>query len=99
MELVTVVYSKEKELMELQAYTIDRYVTEPCIHWVIIEDPAKSRKYWYDLLSPYYTRHELRLITDTSDIDNWPKRVGWIRQQVLKLSIANQINLIFYNCI
>ena len=82
--------------MALQAYTIDRYVTEPCIHWVIVEDSRMPRTYWEDLLSPYYTRHELRLITDTSEIDGWSTKQGWIRQQVLKMTIANQIKSDYY---
>jgi hypothetical protein len=95
-ELVTVVYSKEKEIMELQAYSVNQYVTEPCIHWVIVEDYDLYPIDWHGMLSPHYTKHELRLITDTSNIDSWASPDGWIRQQYLKLDIANQINSEYY---
>ena len=96
MELVTVVYSEEKELIELQAYTINRFISEPCIHWVIIEDQNKSKQYWHNLLDPYYTKHELRLVTDTSDINLWIPKKGWIRQQFLKLVVATKIKSEYY---
>ena len=92
-EIVTVTYSKEKDLMVLQAYSLDRYICEPCVHWVLIEDNAMSPLDWYHILSPHYTRHTLKLITNLLDTyQDLAQRWGWFRQQFLKMEIANLIS-------
>jgi hypothetical protein len=92
MDLVTVTFSNDLALMKLQANSIDRFIAQPCVHWVVIEDDVFSMEKWASELSPYYTRHTLKLLKNDLVLD----RIGWIRQQVLKLTIADKIDAEFY---
>jgi hypothetical protein len=72
-------------------------VTDPCNHYVIVEDNKASMQEWRTRLSPYYTRHHLQLISGTellsSEHYNNESKIknGWHRQAVLKLLIADKI--------
>jgi len=86
MDLLTVTCDRDFQLMLLQAESIHKFVN-PCVHWVIINEEDVDIEYWKTTLSPYYTKHTLKLLTlkDFKPIDS---NIGWIRQQVLKLRIA-----------
>lgn len=80
--LLTVTCTRDLKQMILQAHSIDVFVTTRCTHWVFIEDTETSREEWIDLLSPFYTRHTLKLVYNyLTDFDH----PGWYRQQILKL--------------
>lgn len=106
MDIVTVTYSSEKELMRLQAHSLDLFVKRPCTHWVLIEDNKMPMAEWYALLKPFYKRHKLNLI----DTSNWQecgggeppyyfagdRGHGYLRQQVIKFYIATLIDSEYY---
>lgn len=72
--------------MLLQAESIHKFVN-PCVHWVIINEESVDIEYWHTALKPYYTRHTLKLLT-LKDFKPIISPHGWVRQQVLKLRIA-----------
>jgi hypothetical protein len=86
MDLLTVTCDRDFELMLLQAESIHLFLT-PCTHWVIINEELVDIEYWKTALSPYYTNHTLKLLT-IKDFKPINSKQGWVRQQVLKLRIA-----------
>jgi hypothetical protein len=72
-------------------------VTDPCHHYVIVEDSNMNIEDWRTRLSPYYTRHHLHLIPGTSllpleyYVNDSNIKNGWHRSAVLKLLIADKI--------
>jgi hypothetical protein len=73
--------------MQLLAHSIDQFVTDPCVHYVVIEDNNTSFSEWLALLLPHYTRHQLKLVHDY----NLNSDLGYYRQQQIKLQIARHI--------
>jgi hypothetical protein len=94
MELVTVTCDRDFNQMVLQSHSINRFVISgmPIVHWVIIESSNKSMQEWKDVLSPFYQRHNLKLILGSSLIKVDEKIYGYFRQQMLKLLIANLVD-------
>lgn len=94
MELVTVTCDRDFNQMVLQSHSIDRFVISgmPITHWVIIESSNKSMQEWEDALSPFYQRHNLKLILGSSLIKVDEKIHGYFRQQMLKFLIVNLVN-------
>lgn len=108
MELLTVTCERDLCDMLLQAYSIDKFIQDRCKHHVVIEDGSKSFQEWKDILSPYYTNHDLVLHyyerPDLDFIDDfipYPHRpdaksgiggIGWRRQQVLKMAITAELD-------
>ena len=96
-DLVTVTCARDRGMQELQSHSINLMLTEPCNHYVIVEDTTLSLEDWHDMLCPYYTSHQLHLISATSllapecYINDSRIKNGWHRQSVLKLLIATQI--------
>ena len=95
--LVTVTCTRDRGIQELQSYSLDLMVTDPCDHYIVVEDDKVSIGDWRTMLSPYYTRHRLHLTPGTSLLspeyyasDSQIKN-GWHRQSVLKLLIATHI--------
>jgi hypothetical protein len=86
MDLLTVTCDRDFQLMLLQAESIHKFVN-PCVHWVIINEESVDIEYWHTALKPYYTRHTLKLLT-LKDFKPIISPHGWVRQQVLKLRIA-----------
>jgi hypothetical protein len=72
-------------------------VPDPCNHYVIVEDDKISIEEWHIVLSPYYMRHRLHLISGTSllsseyYVNDSKIKNGWHRSIVLKLLIADKI--------
>lgn len=95
MELVTVVCKRDINEIMLQAHSIDKYVEKPVKHWVIVEDNSLSLVEWEDILSPFYTKHELNLsfsIRDNRDEEfSAPFTYGWRRQQVLSFAASKLV--------
>jgi hypothetical protein len=94
MELVTVTCDRDFNQMVLQSHSIDRFVISgmPITHWVIIESSNKSMQEWEDALSPFYQRHNLKLILGSSLIKVDEEIYGYFRQQMLKFLIVNLVN-------
>ena len=96
-DLVTVTYSQDRGIQMLQSYSVNLMVTEPCNHYVIVEDNNISIEEWHALLSPYYTQHTLHLISgrellsEEYYINDSHIKNGWHRSAVLKLLIAEKI--------
>lgn len=99
MDLVTVTCLRDWRDMLRQAQSIDLYL-EPCTHWVIVNDKFIDKNFWWDLLTPYYSKHNLKLLFPKWKEFNFiekefykPKHPpGYKNQQVHKLLISDQIN-------
>ena len=65
-ELVTITCARDCRIQELQSYSLDLMVMDPCNHYVVVEDGKVSMEQWRTMLSPYYTRHHLHLISGSS---------------------------------
>lgn len=91
MELVTVTCDRDFQQTILQAHSLDKFLVDSCVHWIVVERSSKPITYWQDKLQPHYTRHSLKLIYSNSIIqcDNLP---GYFRQQIIKLKIAELIS-------
>ena len=96
-DLVTITCTRDRGIQELQSYSLDLMVMDPCNHYVVVEDGKVSMEQWRTMLSPYYTRHHLHLISGTSllsseyYVDDSKIKNGWHRSAVLKLLIADKI--------
>jgi uncharacterized membrane protein len=92
MDLVTVTCKRDLNQMILQSHSIDVFIAQPCIHWVIIEDPKLSTLECYTKLSKFYARHTLKILRAEFLIGHnhvaLEKSSGWVRQQALKFLIA-----------
>ena len=88
--LVTVTCNKERHLMLLQAESIHKFL-EPCCHWIIVNEKITDIEAWEEYLSPFYSRHELKIISQQQLFENKENIYGHFTQQVCKLKIANLI--------
>ena len=92
MDLVTVTCTRDKLQMLLQAESICKFV-EPTTHWVIINDPVVSVDHWQELLSPFYTKHNLKILSPKDfPISFGDNKGGWSRQQTYKFCVYKFIN-------
>lgn len=90
MDLVTVACERDIQDLLLQAHSIDKFIQEPCHHWITVEDESLTPDEWHGILSPYYQRHKLHL-TFSRRPDLYfdpPFTLGWRRQQILKLTTS-----------
>ena len=89
MDILTVTCTRDKYLMQLLAHSMNLFVTDTCIHYVVIEDNDTSYGEWLTLLLPHYTRHQLKLVHDYNQqsVNDY----GYYRQQQIKLQMANNI--------
>lgn len=88
MHLVTVVHDLDIHHMRIQAASVQKFLVPGITHWVIVNEPEPDLQKYHQLLDPYYTQHELKLIAH-----DWePDCIGWVNQQFAKLEIANRIN-------
>lgn len=95
MDLVTVACERDIQDLLLQAHSIDKFIQEPCHHWITVEDESLTPDEWHGILSPYYTRHKLNLtFSKRPDLEFYePFNLGWRRQQELKLTaVANCVS-------
>ena len=96
-DLVTITCTRDRGIQELQSYSLDLMVMDPCNHYVVVEDGKVSMEQWRTMLSPYYTRHHLHLISGSSllapeyYVNDSKIKNGWHRSAVLKLLIADKI--------
>ena len=93
--LVTIACSRDRAIQELQSYSIDKFIKDPCEHIIVIEDNKISYDEWYAMLSPYYTKHKLILLKTLLSKDTYANdsviKNGWHRSIFLKLLVANTV--------
>ncbi len=61
MDLVTVTCIRDINAMIKQAESIQKFV-KPCTHWVILNDEHVDKELWNNVLTPFYTNHNLKLV-------------------------------------
>lgn len=104
MEILTITCERDINDFLLQIDSIDKFIEEPCTHIVAIEDGSKSYEEWYEIISPYYTKHTLKLFwferpeldysseiiiyNHRPDAKNGVGGIGWRRQQALKIQLT-----------
>lgn len=102
MELLTVTCERDIPDLILQIHSMEKFITEPCLHMVAVEDGSKTPDEWLDILAPLYNRHSLRFFWfERPDMDfsneilrysptakNGLGGLGWRRQQILKLQVT-----------
>lgn len=104
--IVTVTYQLDKWTMLLQAHSIEKFVTNPTTHYVVLSDrdltPASILE-WHCILQPIYKKHRLVLLHKYNAVDMFPEiRVhgqymqGWDLQQFIKLKIHQLITDEYY---
>lgn len=59
--IITVTYKRDKWAVALQCNSIERFVTTPITHYIIIQDNSDYDE-WYCLLSQIYKKHNLVLL-------------------------------------
>jgi hypothetical protein len=91
MDLVTVTCDRDLNQQILQSHSLDKFLEDSCVHWVIVENSQYPMSQWDALLSKYYTRHKLHIIDGNTDLaaQHLP---GYVRQQILKLAVSRLIN-------
>ena len=93
--LVTVVCDRDQAILELQCYSINKFIEQPCDHYIVIENSDMSVQQWHDILAPHYRRHRLilvgKLLPDTAYQNDSSTKNGWHRSALLKLLVANNI--------
>ena len=96
-DIVTVVCTRDKLEMQLQAHTMNMFLSDSCVHYVVIEDNDTSYGEWLTLLLPHYTRHQLKLVHDFN-FKSLPGVLnsGYVRQQQIKLLMANYVHSEYY---
>lgn len=89
-DLVTVTCNLDKKQLLLQAESISKFL-EPCTHWIIINEANPNISSWEKYLSPFYKKHDLKLISrdDLFKSESFVK--GYHLQNVCKLEIGKLI--------
>lgn len=91
MEFVTVTFDRDFHQQILQSMSMDKFILDNCIHYIIIEKTSKTLEEWHASLDPYYQRHKLVLIDNISSEMCSGDINGYYRQQVIKLTISKII--------
>ncbi|NLC97564.1 MAG: hypothetical protein GX678_00585 [Actinomycetales bacterium] len=92
--LVTVFFEAERELLRLQARSLDRFWHTPAPDRILVIDNSKrktSKRWRNQLLSDYGQYRDRVTFIDADDIVP-PLGDGWVRQQLLKLAISEHIS-------
>jgi hypothetical protein len=88
MTLVTVTYHAEKEMMRLQADSLELFLDKPCTHIVIIQDRVMTRHEWWSYLKPHYKKHRLKLYSIEEICRLNDDMGGWYQQQLAKIYVS-----------
>lgn len=95
MNLLTITCNRDKQQIILQAESIDKFVTNPITHYVIVNEEQCDLTEWYFELKPFYTKHRIVLLNKLKDSDygagiigDSGDSLGWHSQQVQKLLFA-----------
>lgn len=93
MQILTVACERDIQDLLLQAHSIDKFIQEPCQHWITVEDESLTPDRWRELLAPYYTKHTLHLtFSKRPDLEfKEPFTLGYRRQQVVKIQTAANV--------
>ena len=90
MNIVTVTWYDDLRQIILQAESMERFLTTPVVHYVVINNYHPNMKRWDQILTPYYNRHTLKLIKPPADV--LVKGHSYLNQQTLKFWIGTIIN-------
>ena len=90
MELVTVAYSLEKEMMAVQAQGLELFIEQPCLHRIIIQDKDVPLDEWQRYLKPYYKKHQL-VLHSIEEVCRLPEMNGWYQQQLAKIYVSHKV--------
>lgn len=91
MDLLTITCDRDFLQVLIQAKSIQKFL-QPCRHWIVVNEVGTDRKKWQTELTPYYDKHELKLIfaeDDPLQPRGWFK--GWIKQQMWKFIMVKYI--------
>lgn len=96
--IVTVTFTRDKWCMLLQAHSIEKFVLDPIIHYVIIEDDLTPFEEWENLLKPIYKKQKLVLLNKDSASNLFCKYhiSGYVQQQYIKLKSSILLNDEYY---
>lgn len=89
MDLLTITCDRDFNVMESHAKSIQRFLA-PCKHWVFVNQSDKPRQEWIDMLTPFYTLHDLEIIF-TDDVETFSDINGWVVQQIWKIRAVDWI--------
>jgi len=93
--IVTVTCDRDVHQIVLQSHSLDKFLIDPCVHWVIVESSTRPISEWEALLLPLYKKHTLRLLDNGGD--KFPNDLpGYARQQLMKLCISQFIQSEYY---
>lgn len=89
MKLLTIACYRDIPQLLMLAESIHLFL-DTCTHYIVINEDNPNIDKWRELLSRYYSRHQLKFLTyDTSSyIPKWPSgmdHVGWHRHAILKI--------------
>lgn len=92
MNIVTVTCERDLNQLLIQTESISKFV-DSCCHWIVVNEPNFDYSKWYNLLSPYYTSHTLKIISFDhkewiSSEDEYP---GYLLQQLYKFLVFDVI--------
>lgn len=93
MDLVTVTYFDEKDLIIRQAKSINKFVENRINHVIVIQDDALPINEWYKILKPLYTRHNLKLHYNNGTLKEYG---GWIQSLQLKYTASEYVETEYY---
>ena len=103
-DLVTVVYSKELDYLEIQARSIELYVPREYINNIIVitNDPSSAESYTIDPSWYGINADKLKIINyrdwgfSNSNLDNHSLYAGWENQQLCKLLVSQNVESEWY---
>ena len=99
MDLVTITCDRDFYIMEAQSRSIQKFVA-PCKHWVFVLESELPQEDWINLLTPYYTNHEIEFVflpyTERADPSGWAiqqywklRAVDWVKDDFVILDSKN----------
>jgi hypothetical protein len=96
---VSVTFEAEMPLMHLQARSLARFLPERLVHEIVVIDNSRAglgARARTRLLAEYrHLAHLVRIVRPDAIVDV-PDTIGWLRQQVLKLSVAAAVSTPHY---
>lgn len=96
--LITVTCTRDKWSVLLQAHSIEKFVKDPTVHYIIVQDESTLFMEWRELLNPIYKKHKLVLLNNALSPDIFCKYniSSYDQQQFIKLKASKLINDEYY---
>ena len=93
MDIITVTCVDDLKELLRQCRSINRFVSKPTTHFIIIQDNALTFDQWYSLIGHYYTKHKLILLPNDSNLKDFG---GWVQSLQLKYNVAKHVTSDYY---